>query len=149
MALARHGLLVRDPAGLELLPRADTILLDKTGTLTTPAQFRLRAGRGDAALIGAALEASGHALGGAVTTSAAGPEALTTVPGAGAVGEHRSGSFRMGRPGWLIEQGQGGHVPGVTQREGQPGHQAQDHHAESDGDDAEEHTPPVARREDP
>lgn len=108
--LARLGVLAAEPNALETLARADTVLLDKTGTLTR-GQPRVAAValEPDAALdtdralaIAAALERdSGHPLArGFVRAGAPVASRVRVVAGAGVEGIVDGDRYRLGRPGF-------------------------------------------------
>jgi P-type Cu+ transporter len=103
------GILVRGPEVLESTRRVDTIVLDKTGTLTTGVMTVVhRRGADDAVRLAGALEAgSTHPIARAVTTYAATLGALPTVDvheavrGSGVLGRVDGHDVRVGRPEWL------------------------------------------------
>ncbi len=92
-ALAKRGLLVHDAAALERCARVDTVLLDKTGTLTDPALARAQiTAETPAAVLRLArlVSASGHALASAFAMAAPGSTAApdtTAAPGATAASD--------------------------------------------------------------
>ncbi|MFE2871521.1 heavy metal translocating P-type ATPase [Embleya sp. NPDC059259] len=82
---ARMGVLIREPAGLERLRRVGTIVVDKTGTLTTGGMSLLRhepapgVAPGELlSLVGAVEAGSGHPIGRAVARAAT--ERFGTLP---------------------------------------------------------------------
>lgn len=115
-ALARVGLMITRAGSLERLARADTLLLDKTGTLTlgrirvTSLETTALAGPAERALaLAAALEAhSDHPLAGAFggpTTGAAVPAAseVQVVPGRGLEGLVDGARYRIGNRAFIAE----------------------------------------------
>jgi Cu+-exporting ATPase len=118
---AEQGVLVRDAEGLENLEKADTLVLDKTGTLTEgkplvvgveplaglPADEVLR-------LAASVERASEHPLAGAIVREAE-TKGLTlapvhdfhSTPGKGVTGEMDGHRIVLGTPSFLIEQGIG------------------------------------------
>lgn len=103
--LARIGVLALQPDALESLARADTVVLDKTGTLTQGKPQRVSAEAcdgGDVApwlRIAAALEqAAGHPLAKAFAdTATQGAKNVRAVPGRGVSGNVAGVSYRLGR----------------------------------------------------
>ena len=101
--LAREGLLVTRPDALEELAHADTVLFDKTGTLSL-GKPRLEGvatfgvGRDQALAVAAALErGSGHPLAQAFEAIPAAPAAdVAVVPGAGIEGSVDALRYRIG-----------------------------------------------------
>ncbi len=112
-ALARRGVLVRDPAALETAATVDRVLLDKTGTLTDPRTPRLRRVAGtpeECRRMAAVVAHSGHALAAAARNGGNGapsqaPSRLRSVPGAGAEGEIDGRICRAGSPAWMDRDG--------------------------------------------
>ena len=117
---AQLGILIKGPEVLESTRRVDTVVLDKTGTLTS-GQMRLLAvhpAAGVAAsealrLAGAAEDASEHPIARAVARGAAeraGPlppvEAFTSLKGLGVEAEADGHAVLVGRPELLAERGQ-------------------------------------------
>jgi P-type Cu2+ transporter len=112
-ALARRGLLVTRAGSLEQLARADTVLLDKTGTLTrgrirlTGVETAPRIGEREALALAAALEAhSEHPLAAALTAHpdhGPGPVAtgVEVHPGLGLQGTVDGRDLRIGRRDFL------------------------------------------------
>jgi len=118
---ASMGILVRGPDVLESTRRVDTVVLDKTGTLTTGVMTVVhRRGDDDALRLAGALEsASTHPIARAVTTYAGAIAATAgdvpadrsegqslvetheAVRGSGVVGRVRGHDLRVGRPEWL------------------------------------------------
>lgn len=108
---ARRGVVVRDGAGLELLGRARTLVLDKTGTLTSgrPEVTEIVTAPGvnpaDALRLAASLsQISPHVLAEALVRAARGrgvdlpvPTAAEEVPGQGTVGQVDGHRVRVGR----------------------------------------------------
>ena len=110
---AQLGILVKGPQVLESTRRVDTILLDKTGTLTT-GQMQLvevmpAGGSAEQVLqlAGAVEHASEHPIAGAIAAAAAaqGPlgavESFTATPGQGASGTVDGVAVAVGRLDWL------------------------------------------------
>ncbi|MFT3809139.1 MAG: heavy metal translocating P-type ATPase [Micropepsaceae bacterium] len=123
---AKAGVLVRDAAALEALSRADTIILDKTGTVTEgrPGLTAVKAlagfGEDEVLRLAASVEAaSEHPLAGAIVRGAK-DRGLTlspvtgfdAPPGGGAGGQVDGRTVKVGNAGWL----QSGDVPEVTAR---------------------------------
>ena len=116
---AELGVLVKNGAALEALGRIDTLLLDKTGTVTQghPEVTRVvpAAGFDDAALLGlaaAAESASEHPLAAAVMRAAAArgfvavkAEAFSAEPGQGVCARVCGGEVRVGTEAWLASAG--------------------------------------------
>ena len=103
-ALAKRGVLVRSVTALEEAQVVDTVLLDKTGTLTDPRRTRVAAqvgGRVQAARLVALVAHSGHALGTALPRGGLMPGEVNVVPGSGVEGSFDGTSCRAGRPEWL------------------------------------------------
>lgn len=107
VALARRGVLVHDAAQLERAAHVDTLLLDKTGTLTdvrgslAPIWTRDRAAWDTLRTL---VAHSGHALAAAVTgPTGPAPDELRVVPGAGVDARVGGDVWRAGRPGWLAD----------------------------------------------
>jgi Cu+-exporting ATPase len=119
---AQMGVLIRGPEVLESTRRADTIVLDKTGTLTTGRMqvVGVHPASGVArdtllTLVGAVEDASEHPVGQAIATAAlesssgdgAGLPAVTefrATPGLGVEGIVDGRLVAAGRPEWLAEQ---------------------------------------------
>lgn len=107
--LARHGVLTLRADALEALARVDTVVLDKTGTLTR-GQPRLQATRTfegmDATLalsLASALQRdSAHPLAAAFPAGATGPVAsrVRAVPGLGIEGDVEGRALRLGQAGF-------------------------------------------------
>jgi P-type Cu+ transporter len=106
---ATMGILVRGPEVLESTRRVDTVVLDKTGTLTTGVMTVVhRRGDDDAVVLAGSLESgSTHPIARAVTAYAG---QLATVPAAethqavrgdGVVGRVSGHDVRVGRPEWV------------------------------------------------
>ncbi|SHO62356.1 Cu+-exporting ATPase [Pseudoxanthobacter soli DSM 19599] len=115
---AEAGVLIRDAEALERLERVDTLVVDKTGTLTEgrPSVTAVHAGPiGEAELIrlAASLErASEHPLAAAIVRDAearglalATPEAFDSPPGKGATGMVEGRKVAIGNAGFLAELG--------------------------------------------
>ncbi|MBP5858676.1 heavy metal translocating P-type ATPase [Marivibrio halodurans] len=114
--LFRHGILVRDGAGLERLAEIDRVVLDKTGTLTVgrPRLLRAEAVPDDTlALAGALAAGSRHPYSMAIRAAAVArgldvPERLgerledmREEAGQGLTAHRADGAvLRLGRPGW-------------------------------------------------
>jgi heavy metal translocating P-type ATPase len=103
-ALARRGVLVRDPAALEVAATVDVVALDKTGTLTDPSASRVEREAGDVAAferMSALVARSGHALARSVGRAAAVPTDVRILAGAGVEGRFGAATSRAGSPEWL------------------------------------------------
>jgi Cu+-exporting ATPase len=106
---ASLGILVRGPEVLESTRRVDTVMLDKTGTLTTGVMTVVnRRGDDDAVRLAGALESgSTHPIARAVTTYAGSLGDLLVVAtheavrGSGVLGRVDGHGVRVGRPEWL------------------------------------------------
>jgi P-type Cu+ transporter len=104
---AQLGVLIRGPEVLESTRRADTILLDKTGTVTTGAMSVV--GHSPSLLYAGSIEHfSEHPIARAI--AAAAPrllpvEEFTALPGLGASGRVDGHNVLIGRPFLLREQG--------------------------------------------
>ena len=106
---ATLGVLVRGPEVLESTRRVDTIVLDKTGTLTAGVMTVVhRRGSDESVRLAGALESgSTHPIARAVTTYAATLGALPevglheAVRGSGVVGRIDGHDVRVGRPDWV------------------------------------------------
>jgi Cu2+-exporting ATPase len=108
--LAREGLLVTRPDALEELAHADTVLFDKTGTLSLgrPQLEHVEAaglGRDAALAVAAALErASAHPLAQAFEAVAAVPaEEVAVHPGSGIEGRVGATRYRIGTAAFVAE----------------------------------------------
>ena len=116
---ARAGVLVRDAGALERLERVDTLVIDKTGTLTEgrPSVVALAPAAGVAAmdmlrLVAGVERASEHPLGRAIVEEAdrrglspSRVEAFTAVPGQGASGRVDGQEVAVGRAAYLSDVG--------------------------------------------
>lgn len=109
--LMRRGLLVKDGSALERLAQCDTVVLDKTGTLTlgrpVPAG-RLPLCSADIALAAGLAANSSHPLSRALLAAARAegvtPAALENIrehPGLGLEGQLDGTAIRLGRPDWV------------------------------------------------
>jgi Cu2+-exporting ATPase len=102
-ALFRAGVLLNSREGIERLAGIDTILLDKTGTLTLPEAEVINAADippERLALAGRLALASRHPLAAAVARAACATEPLAAIeePGQGVRGEFEGVALRLGRP---------------------------------------------------
>jgi Cu+-exporting ATPase len=122
---AELGILVRDGAALETAQKVDTVVLDKTGTVTKgrpelgevrldPAGvFRGEDGARDLIRLAASAESgSGHPLADAVVRGAKGrgigvaaPETFLSIPGQGIRATVSGRAVRVGNPAWLEAEG--------------------------------------------
>nr|WP_042197337.1 heavy metal translocating P-type ATPase [Kibdelosporangium sp. MJ126-NF4]CEL22893.1 Lead, cadmium, zinc and mercury transporting ATPase; Copper-translocating P-type ATPase [Kibdelosporangium sp. MJ126-NF4]CTQ90033.1 Lead, cadmium, zinc and mercury transporting ATPase (EC 3.6.3.3) (EC 3.6.3.5); Copper-translocating P-type ATPase (EC 3.6.3.4) [Kibdelosporangium sp. MJ126-NF4] len=109
---AQLGILIRGPHALEAVRDVDTVLLDKTGTVTT-GRMSVSGVEGDVLRIAGALEsASEHAVGRAITAAAAAeygdlPEVtdFRALPGLGATGVVEGRTVLAGRAMAFTERG--------------------------------------------
>jgi heavy metal translocating P-type ATPase len=107
-ALARRGVLVNDPAALEVARSIDVVVLDKTGTLTDSAAPLRRSAATDAASferMASLVVASGHAVGRGLEAGVTRPRDLVVVPGSGVTATIQGQECRAGRPDWLDADG--------------------------------------------
>lgn len=114
---ARHGVLFRDAAALERAHRVNTLLVDKTGTLTAgrPAATDWVVAEGSdlspprfAALVRAAETPSEHPVGRSLAAGAARLPVATSfraVPGHGVTAVVDGCEVRVGKPAWIVPQG--------------------------------------------
>ena len=116
---ARRGIIVKGATALELLARARTVVLDKTGTLTTghPGVDRIRTAGGFGAdevlrLAASVDQLSPHVLAEALVDAATArglglrpPTAVAERPGEGIAGRVDGIEVAVGSLGWLGEQG--------------------------------------------
>ncbi len=105
-ALFRRGVLLKDGTALERMARVDTVVLDKTGTLTTgDLQLIGPIDPQALALAGALGAASAHPLAAALAKAAGGqvPEVtdIKEIPGFGVEGIYQGQRLRLGRGTWL------------------------------------------------
>jgi heavy metal translocating P-type ATPase len=114
-AAARQGALVKGGGALETLARARTVMLDKTGTLTTGVARLIGVEARDAIaaerllVLAASLEqVSQHVLAGSVTAAARDrgleltmPEGVSEAPGAGIEGVVAGSRVRLGGLDWV------------------------------------------------
>jgi heavy metal translocating P-type ATPase len=129
-AAARRGIVVKNGGVLERLAQCTTVLLDKTGTLTSgqPAVTAVvPAGslpEDDILALAASLDqASGHVLAAAVVRAATErgcplvqPAKVTEQPGQGIAGTVRGRPVRLGRAGWAAVTGNPPWVKAVRRR---------------------------------
>ncbi|WP_082778073.1 heavy metal translocating P-type ATPase [Tsukamurella pseudospumae] len=112
---AQLGILIKGPEALESTRRIDTVLLDKTGTVTTGV-MRLQAvhvalgeDEDEVLTVAAAIEsASEHPVGRAIAAAVAAPgtvERFANVPGLGVRGTVGGRTVTAGRPALLGEEG--------------------------------------------
>ena len=122
---AELGILVRDGAALETAQKVDTVVLDKTGTVTKgkpelgeirlapDGAFRGEEGARELIRLAACAESgSGHPLAGAVVRGAKGrgidvaaPDTFTSVPGQGIRATVSGRAVRAGNLAWLEGEG--------------------------------------------
>lgn len=104
---ARGGIVVRDPAALEAAASVDTVVLDKTGTLTLGTPTVVATWGDPLPEVGALADASTHPLARAVAASL-GPQrlawdALEEVVGSGVWGSLGGARYALGSVGWAGE----------------------------------------------
>jgi Cu2+-exporting ATPase len=107
-ALARRGVLVRDPVALEVAATIDFVVLDKTGTLTDPSSSRVARAAGDETSyerMTALVASSGHALAACVDRNPTPPSAVRLHAGAGVEGDFGATHGRAGSPEWMDRSG--------------------------------------------
>jgi len=104
-ALARQGVLVRDPAALEVIPTIGTVLLDKTGTLTLPQGLQMHAGADHALKMRSLMRDSGHILGSFAAQGGPEPRNLKALPGKGVLAEIEGVPCQVGLPDWIEQTG--------------------------------------------
>jgi Cu+-exporting ATPase len=109
---AQLGVLIRGPEVLERTRRVDTVVLDKTGTLTTgrmAVQRVVPLGGADAGevrrLAAAAEHDSEHPVGRALAGGPRTASAFTAVAGAGVLAQVDGMPVQVGRIGWLAADG--------------------------------------------
>ncbi|MCX4677138.1 heavy metal translocating P-type ATPase [Streptomyces sp. NBC_01433] len=121
---AQLGILIKGPEVLETTRRVDTIVLDKTGTVTTGKMTLLTVHTAEGTtqadvlrLAGALEHASEHPIAQAVAAGATAeigelptPEDFTNIPGLGVRGTVQGRSVLVGRPKLLAEAG----IAGIT-----------------------------------
>jgi len=106
---AQLGILVRGPEVLEATRRVDTIVLDKTGTVTTGQMSVVHVSDGVLPYAAAVEHAAEHPIARAI--AAAGPQpplpvtGFTALPGLGARGTVEGHDVLVGRPALLAAQG--------------------------------------------
>ena len=106
--LMQHGVLLKSPDGLERLAQVDTVVLDKTGTLTTGRLSLVNKNHmdsGDLALAAAIATRSTHPVSKALVDAAGGlalpsPESVSEVPGQGLCAVLNGEDIRLGRRQW-------------------------------------------------
>ena len=117
-SLMRAGVLIKDGSALERLAEADTVLLDKTGTITLARPTPISGLPNDplerAALL-ALAQASRHPLAIALAISLAGETAAATSdlierPGLGLTGVIDGETACLGRPDWIGAEATGARV---------------------------------------
>lgn len=112
---AQLGILIKGPQVLESTRRIDTVVLDKTGTVTTGHMKVLDVVTTAGwtrdrvlALAGPVEDASGHPVAMAIAGAAAAPlasvESSVNVPGRGASGVVDGHAVSAGRPSWLRDE---------------------------------------------
>lgn len=102
--LVRAGVLVEEAVALEVVPDIDTVVFDKTGTLSDPAHMRVAVSGGVFAAsrrLGALVRASGHALGRAFTEDLA-CTAVESFSGRGVQGEVEGLRVLAGHRAWVL-----------------------------------------------
>ena len=108
-ALMRRGVLVKDGSALELLAKADTVLLDKTGTVTLGRPVvtgGLPETLWERAALLAVARASRHPVARAIEHALSSVEAaeasnLQEIPGLGIAARIDGVEARLGRPDWI------------------------------------------------
>ncbi|MFD9126122.1 heavy metal translocating P-type ATPase [Kitasatospora sp. NPDC059571] len=117
---AQLGILIKGPEVLENTRRVDTVVLDKTGTVTTGRMALVAVHTADGVdeelalrLAGALENASEHPIGAAITAAAAGRagrlpgvEGFESLPGRGVLGTVEGRAVVAGRAALLADRGQ-------------------------------------------
>jgi Cu+-exporting ATPase len=102
--LVGKGVLVEEAVALEVLPVIDTVVFDKTGTLSDPARMRVAAWGGVFAAsrrLSALVRASGHSLGRAFEVDLP-CNSLEAIPGCGVRGEVEGVPVIAGHRAWVL-----------------------------------------------
>ena len=116
---AQLGLLIKGPEVLESTRRVDTIVLDKTGTITSGAMALVEvvvapavAAQDALRLVGAAEDSSEHPIARAIAADARerlgvlpAPQSFRNHGGLGIEAEVEGHAVLVGRPGWLAQRG--------------------------------------------
>ncbi|WP_168565062.1 heavy metal translocating P-type ATPase [Crateriforma spongiae] len=114
---AKEGVLIKDAEAIEVMEKVDTIVVDKTGTLTAgrPEVTAVRSISDDAPeswmqLAAIAESSSEHPLGRAIVRRAADeplstPETFESTTGRGVTAQHDGQVIRVGQPDWLSDNG--------------------------------------------
>ncbi len=107
---ARQGIFIKNSEAVQVLETVDTVVIDKTGTLTAGKMEVVSfAGDTDALAIAASLEQhSNHPIAKAImhaskSCSLIAPEAVVFVQGAGVSGVVKNKKVHVGRPDWVLE----------------------------------------------
>ncbi|MDO8981456.1 MAG: heavy metal translocating P-type ATPase [Afipia sp.] len=123
--LFEAGVMVKDGGALEKLAEIDTVLLDKTGTLTSgDPQLVVRAGNQQALSIAAALASrSSHPYSRAIAQAlvpdgAPSLDGIVERPGLGLEARLGADAIKLGRPSWASQQGAGEESSVVLSRAG-------------------------------
>ena len=116
---AQLGLLIKGPEVLESTRRVDTVVLDKTGTITSGAMALVEvvvapaiAAQDALRLVGAAEDSSEHPIARAIAADARerlgvlpAPQSFRNHGGLGVEAEVEGHAVLVGRPGWLAQRG--------------------------------------------
>lgn len=110
--LLKHRILLRDGGALETLATVDRVVLDKTGTLTTPTVDRRaleRLSEGTLTVAAALARHSRHPVAQAIAAGAPAtpisPQSVTEHAGHGIEGVIDGQIWRLGRPDWALSSG--------------------------------------------
>ena len=118
-ALMRAGILIKDGSALERLAEVDTVLFDKTGTITLAGLTPLAGlpdDAGERAALGSLAQASRHPLARAIrnalgnSTAGAVATGITELSGLGVEAMIDGERARLGRPDWVGTQASGTEV---------------------------------------